>query len=229
MVINHKNIEGERDALRQRAAHCIRNGGDAIAHGDDDARGHRKRRVRCGHSGKVWLQVGPNTLQMRRRNRFHFYLVVALVGGDVIEDTLPAGTHIEHRTRIQRFRNAHDWCPTRQLQAQIVQAAPAPCRGNGPMIAYGTLYSVSGDEDDRAEIEGVADAPSLVIDEWVLNRFSRTLFAEVTVEQPRTGILRQVHEALERLLSELDATAGQYKQEVVLRPGLQQALHSGAR
>src|SRR5215471_3128131 len=201
MVINHKNIEGERDALRQRAAHCIRNGGDAIAHGDDDARGHGKRRVRYGHSGKVRLQVGPNTLQMRRRNRFHFSLVVALAGGDVIEDALPAGTHVERRTRIQRFRNVHYWCPARQLQAQIVQAAPAPCRENGPMIVYGTLYSVPGEEDDRAEIEGVADAPRLVIDERVLDRFSLTPLAEVTVEQPRTGILRQMHEALERLLS----------------------------
>src|SRR5215468_1367086 len=97
------------------------------------------------------------------------------------------------------------------------------------MIAYGTLYGVPGDEDDRAEIEGVADAPRLIIDERVLNRFSRTLLAEVTVEQPRTGILCQVHEALERLLSELDATAGQHEQEVALRPGLQQALHGGAR
>src|SRR5712691_7434019 len=201
MVIDDKNIEGERHALRQRAAHRVRNGGDAIAHGDDDARGHGKRRVGCGHSGKVWPQVGPNTLQMRRRNRFHFSLVVALAGGDVIEDALPAGTPVERRTRIQRFRNAHDWCTARQLQAQIVQAAPAPCRGHGPMSAYGTLYSVPGDEDDRAEIEGVADAPRLVIDEWVLNSFSRKPLAEVTVEQPRTGILRQVHEALERLLS----------------------------
>src|SRR4029453_15569655 len=141
------------------------------------------------------------------RNRFHFYLVVVLAGGDIIEDALPAGTHVERRTRIQRFRNAHDWCIARQLQAQIVQATPAPCRGNGPMIAYGTLYSVPGDEDDRAKIEGVADAPRLVIDERVLNRCSRMPLAEVTVEQPRTGILRQVHEALERLLSDLDATA----------------------
>src|SRR5262249_7868012 len=114
---------------------------------------------------------------------------------------LPAGTHVERQTRIQRFRNAHDWCPARQLQAQIVQAAPAPGRGNGPMIAYGTLYSVPGDEDNRAEIEGVANAPRLLIDERVLNRLSRTPLAEVTVEQPCAGILRQVHEALERPLS----------------------------
>src|SRR5262249_15917014 len=117
------------------------------------------------------------------------------------EDALPARTHVQRRTRIQRFRNAHDWCTARQLQAQIVQAAPAPCRENGPMIAYGTLYSVPDDEDDRAEIEGVPDAPCLVIDERVPNGFSRTPLAEVTVEQPRTGILCQVHEAIERLLT----------------------------
>src|SRR5438093_10027797 len=54
---------------------------------------------------------------------------------------------------------------------------PSAMQGHGPMIAYGTLYSVPGDEDDRAEIEGVADAPRLVIDKRVLNRFSRTPLA----------------------------------------------------
>ena len=108
MIIDDDHIEFEIGALGEGALNGVENCPLAILNRDDDAGFHRKRFRRGWNFLEARLQPGADSFEMRRRDAFHFDLVIAIARIHIIELLLTRRPRIDRRRAVQRFGNPHD-------------------------------------------------------------------------------------------------------------------------
>src|SRR5215510_4636193 len=85
VVIYDDHIEIEIRLLTQCALDGVQNRAFSISHWNNDAGPDQVVFIRCRHALEAWLQPGANALEMLRRNRLHFPLVLTILRINVIE------------------------------------------------------------------------------------------------------------------------------------------------
>src|SRR5690606_1922830 len=124
--------------LRQRALDGVADRALAIPHRDYYAGLDRKRgRGRCDRCGGR-VQVGAQPPEVRGGDALHLELIVPGGGIDVIELPLAAGAPVRVLGRVERLGDADDGCVQRELQPEIVEAAPTQI-GRGRTVAFARL------------------------------------------------------------------------------------------
>ena len=108
MVIDDDHVEFEISALDEGALNRVENCPLAILNRDDDAGFYWKRFCVSWNFLEVRLQPGADSFEMRRRNAFHFDLVVAIARIHIVELLLIRRPRINRRRAVQRFGNPHD-------------------------------------------------------------------------------------------------------------------------
>jgi len=125
MIVHHEDVEGEARLLGQGAADRVGDGLFPVPHGDHDAGLHGIRRGVPGRQPPEGRrQPGPETVEMRRRRRFHLPLIGEVPGVHIGEMRLAAlfaeGGNGGRPAPAEPFRNMDNGRDLRHLQAQVV-------------------------------------------------------------------------------------------------------------
>src|SRR5262249_34412670 len=102
-VIHDDHIEVEIRLLTQCALDGVQNRALSISDWNNDARANPIVFIRRRHTLETWLEPSADALQMFRRNRLHFPLILTILRINVVELLLTGRARIQHGCRIERF------------------------------------------------------------------------------------------------------------------------------
>src|SRR5205085_4120186 len=134
---------------------------------------------------------------------------------NVIELFVAGLAQVARHAGIERLRDAQRLRGNRHLQAQIVKRAPLQAFTNRAVSANRFARRAVCDEDYRAEIEAVADAARLIINQRVIVQAIAGVVTKVRIDERRAGVGGGLRVTLNRAQTEFDLFARQDDQQVI--------------
>ena len=167
---------------------------DAVAHGNDDRGFAGKVAGVEGNGFEPGSQVAADGFEVLGAGCLHLDLHLPVFGVDIVEHLLAAAAGVALDIGIEILVDVEQLCLLRQLQPQVVESRVAEvARHSRGSFAQGLCTK----EQQRPEVEIVAQAARLVVDDRCLNQSTVGLVVRVGIEQSGSGIVGDAHHAFE--------------------------------
>ncbi|GBC83581.1 hypothetical protein HRbin10_02731 [bacterium HR10] len=151
------------------------------------------------------------------------------VAEDLLQGLSLAEDNIRATTDGQTFGHAHDLADGRDLQPQVIKPGPSEIRGDRALAPQRAPHDLLREEEDRAEIELLADAPQLVIVHRTREQPVPFRFEIIRIDDPRAALLGDLQESNERSLPDLDQRSRPEQQEILRRDRVEQRVQGSPR
>ena len=199
MIVDDDDVEWKFGLLFKCAVYRIANGFHAIADRDDHAAFNRECGIVVDRARGRRRQPGLDALEVGRRDLFHFNLIAAVSRIDVTEMRFFIGELDSGRGEIGGLAEVDDGASLAQPQPEVVPAAEV----GGNFLLFDRISESAdrgaADEDSVAEVEIVADAAKLIIDEWMRSDRAVGFQIEIVgIEDGGLGIVGRLSESLQR-------------------------------
>ena len=171
MIVDHDDVELEIGFLAQRTLHGIRDGLLSVENRDD----HRSlveeflfAEIRLAI--KAGIDECPHLVEMLRASLFHLYLHLSVARVHIVELLLAALSVVEFIFCIEEFIEMEDLSHATQVETEVVETRILIVSSVllGDEVAEGLRL----DEPEASEIEVVAKATRLVINNRMLNQLA---------------------------------------------------------
>ena len=187
MVVDNDDIIFKGGFLFQSTAHGVGNGLGAVVDGNNDGGFYGK--LLFGKVGRAVVRrvdLGTNGLQMGCRHLLHLYLYLAVAGIDIVELLDARCTCVEFHLGIERLVQVQQQSFAAQEQAQGVES------GILVVVLAGlhgkSVQQAGADEQQRTEVEVVADGAQLIVDGWMT--------CTVGIDKGGTGVFGDAYKTL---------------------------------
>ena len=223
MVVNYNDVEAESGLLLKCGFDGIGYGAGAVAYRYDDRCGNRETALGdIGHASASGLQVCADAFQMLGADGLHVNLHTAVARVDVVELLLSRCAQIGLGDGVERLVQADNGPMPLYGQAQLVEAGILSV--NEAFLGQVAVNTGAGKQDNRAEIEVIADGTCLKVDDWGWDYgIGSHLLQIVAVYHACARACRKGGHATGRFLRYRDLTAACVKQNVLSFNGLQYA------
>ena len=114
------------------------------------------------------MEVSAQAFEMLGGDLLHFNLIIALSRVNVIELFFAAQSRIRRNAGVKRFGNSENFRIERKFQTQVIESPEFEPVINRSVFFKRLVSSVFRDQQDRAEIESIANAARLVVNQWVV-------------------------------------------------------------
>ena len=171
MIVDHDDVELEIGFLAQRTFHGIRDGLLSVENWND----HRSlveeflfAEIRLAI--KTGIDEGSHLVEVLCASLLHLYLHLSVARVHIVELFLAALSVVEFIFCIEEFIEMENLAHTAQIETQIVETRILIVRSVllGDEVAEG----LSLDEPETSEVEVVAKATRLVINNWMLDQLA---------------------------------------------------------
>ena len=214
VVVDYDDIELEVGLLRKGAVDSVADGLLTIVDGDDDGGLEFELLfVEVGTTVVGGVDLGTNLLQMGRGSQFHLYLHLAIGGVDVVELFDARGTGVEFFLSIEALVDVENLSVATQEEAQGIEARMVVI---GLASLHGKGMEQGGlNEPERSEIEVVADATHLIVDDGMVLALAFQDVVMVGIDHGCIGVGGHTEDALEGALTQQQLTGFGLQQGIV--------------
>ena len=171
MIVDHDDVELEIGFLAQRTLHGIRDGLLSVENRDD----HRSlveeflfAEIRLAI--KTGIDEGSHLVEMLRASLFHLYLHLSVARVHIVELLLAALSVVEFIFCIEEFIEMEDLSHATQVETEVVETRILIV--SSVLLGDEVTEGLRLDEPEASEIEVVAKATRLVINNRMLNQLA---------------------------------------------------------
>ena len=187
VVVDDDDVKLECRPLSERGDNGIADGFLTVVNGNYH---------RCLYIEMLFAEVGvtvlrriynsPDGIEMSCGHLLHLHLHVAVAGVDIVELLFSASTGVEFLLGVEIFVEVHQRTSPAEPQPQFIVSGEGPV---GIVVAACIVAQcIAVDEDERSEVEIVADASLLVVDNGMSHALSVLHRVVVAVDEHSLGL-----------------------------------------